>query len=65
MEEILDGLTLPELFALHNKLANDIKGIRRTQGLISQVIRSKELAAQAPSAPAHLTQSIEVKPNGQ
>ena len=61
MDQILDGLTLPELFALHNKLANDVREIRRTQALISKVIRSKELAQQV-SGPPHLAQSLSVGP---
>ena len=63
MDQIFSEMTLEELFALHNKLADDIRGLRTTQGLISKIIRSKELAKQV-SGPPNLTQSLTVRPNG-
>jgi hypothetical protein len=59
MQEILEAMTLGELFALYNKHADEIRGLRETQKLIAKVIQSKEVKDE-PVAPPELAQSIDV-----
>lgn len=51
MEPILDDMTLPELFALHAKLDDDIAEIRKTQGAIDAAIHRKEKSLERPGDP--------------
>lgn len=55
-EQLLD-MSLPDLFALHTKLDEEIADIRKVQAQIDGLIGRKEKASKTPGDPA-LTQGV-------